>query len=200
MRWLRIVLRAAHARRVLHVGGAACALPRALAAEWPDGRQEVCEIDSRVLEMARAQLGLRRTRGLRVRQIEGRTHLATQGDDSWEAIVIDAFTGARIPHALITAEAAALYARIAPLTLINVVDDRAVRVVHTVAAALATAYPLVWTLGGRIGNTIVVATRTPIELDRVAAAAAADPAPPTLTGPLVTARRIAGTPALRDDH
>jgi hypothetical protein len=29
MRWLRIVLRAARARRVLHVGGAGCALPRA---------------------------------------------------------------------------------------------------------------------------------------------------------------------------
>ena len=42
MRWMRIVLRAARARRVLHVGGGGCALARALAAEDPGGRQEVC--------------------------------------------------------------------------------------------------------------------------------------------------------------
>ncbi|HEY1568550.1 MAG TPA: hypothetical protein VGF68_16100, partial [Solirubrobacteraceae bacterium] len=49
LRWIRVVLRAAHARRVLHVGGGACALPRALAAEDPGGRQEVCEVDADVL-------------------------------------------------------------------------------------------------------------------------------------------------------
>ena len=37
MRWMRIVLRAARARRVLHIGGGACALARALAAEDPSG-------------------------------------------------------------------------------------------------------------------------------------------------------------------
>jgi predicted O-methyltransferase YrrM len=66
MRWLRMILRAAHARRILHIGGAACALPRALAAEWPDGRQEVCELDSGVLELARAHMGLRRTPSVQV--------------------------------------------------------------------------------------------------------------------------------------
>ena len=46
MRWLRIVLRVAGARRVLHIGGGACALARALAAEDPTGLQEVCEFDA----------------------------------------------------------------------------------------------------------------------------------------------------------
>jgi spermidine synthase len=203
MRWLRIVLRAAHARRVLHIGGAACALPRALAAEWPGGRQEVCEIDAQVLEVARAHLGLRRARGLRVRHVEGRAHLGAQADDSWQAVVIDAFAGeggGQIPHALITVQAATLAARVAPLTLVNVVDDRAARVVNRVSAAFATAYPLVWTLSGRIGNTIVVAGRTPLPLERIAAAAAADPAPPKLTGPAATARQILSTPPLHDDR
>ena len=59
IRWLRIVLRAARARRVLHVGGGACALARALAAEDPGGRQEVCELDADVLAVAREHLGLR---------------------------------------------------------------------------------------------------------------------------------------------
>src|SRR5581483_5642124 len=72
MRWMRIVLRVARARRVLHVGGGACALPRALAAEDPTGRQEVCEVDPEVLALAREQFGLRRMPGLRVRVAEGR--------------------------------------------------------------------------------------------------------------------------------
>src|SRR5947209_11342687 len=45
LRWMRLVLRAVRARRVLHIGGGACALPRALAASDPNGRQEVCEVD-----------------------------------------------------------------------------------------------------------------------------------------------------------
>src|SRR5579862_6855171 len=62
MRWMRIVLRAARARRVLHVGGGACALARALAAEASDPAdadpghprlQEVCEVDPDVLAFAR---------------------------------------------------------------------------------------------------------------------------------------------------
>ena len=67
LRWIRIVLRAARARRVVHVGGGACALARALAAEDPGGRQEVCEVDAGVLALARDHLGLRRAPGLRVR-------------------------------------------------------------------------------------------------------------------------------------
>src|SRR5690348_5430941 len=60
LRWMRIVLRATGARRVLHIGGGACALPRALAAEDPESRQQVCEIDDQVLALAREHLGLRR--------------------------------------------------------------------------------------------------------------------------------------------
>ena len=47
LRWIRIVLNVAGARRVLHIGGGACALARALAAQDPGGRQEVCEADRR---------------------------------------------------------------------------------------------------------------------------------------------------------
>src|SRR6202012_2750445 len=103
LRWLRIALRAAHARRVLHVGGGACALARALAAEDPGGRQEVCECDERVLEVARAHLGLRRAPGLRVRHAEGRRFIADHPDGRWDAIVIDAFDGASVPRRVITA-------------------------------------------------------------------------------------------------
>ncbi|HTX09463.1 MAG TPA: fused MFS/spermidine synthase [Solirubrobacteraceae bacterium] len=203
MRWMRVVLRAARTRRVIHIGGGACALARALAAEDSDpahlGRQEVCEVDPEVLALAREHLGLRRTRGLRVRVAEGRAFVARQAPASWDAVAIDAFVSARVPRRLITAQAFSDVARVAPLALINVLDDRAAREVYLLAAGLSAAYPSVWSLGGRSGNTIVVGSAGRLDLDRIAAQAAADPSPARLTDPDRLAGLAAGTPALRDE-
>jgi hypothetical protein len=198
LRWMRIVLRCARARRVLHVGGGACALPRALAAEDPGGRQEVCEVDGDVLDLAREHLGLRRAPGLHVRLAEGRAFVARQADASWDAIVVDAFVGAAVPRTLITVEALADVARVAPLALVNVVDNRAGDDVRAVAAALMIAYPRAWALGGRVGNTVLAAGRADLDLDRIGALAAADPSPARLRRPGELARAVAGTVALRD--
>jgi hypothetical protein len=192
MRWMRIVLHAARARRVLHIGGGACALPRALAAEDPDSRQEVCEVDPTVVAVAREHLGLRRMPGLRVRCVEGRAFVARQPAASWDAVAVDAFVAAAVPWQLSTAEAASDFSRVARLAIINVLDDRSARRVLAIAAALATAFPRVWALGARAGNTIVVGSATALDLDRVAAAAAADPSPARLTRPAEMARRAGG--------
>ncbi|MGB9183771.1 MAG: fused MFS/spermidine synthase [Solirubrobacteraceae bacterium] len=200
LRWMRIVLRVAHARRVLHIGGGACALPAALAAEDPDGRQEVCEVNALVLAFARDHLGLRRAPGLRVRHAEGRAFLAEQGPRAWDAIVIDAFVGASVARRLITVQAIAEIARVAPLGLVNVVDNRSANEVRAIAAGLASAYPQVWTLGGRAGNILVVGSVEKLALDRIAARAAADPSPARLTAPAKLARLAAGTPPWRDEE
>jgi spermidine synthase len=200
MRWMRIVLRAAHARRVLHVGGGACALARALAAEDPGGLQQVCEVDAEVLALAREHLGLRRAPGLRVRHAEGRAFVAGQAAASWDAIVIDAYVDATVPRRLVSVEALTDVARVAPLALVNVVDDRSAREVRAVAAACSTAYPRVWALGNPSGNTIVAAAVARLQLGRIAAQAAADPSPARLTEPAAMARLIAGTPARRDEE
>ena len=105
LRWIRIVLDTAGARRVLHIGGGACALARALAAQDPGSRQEVCEADADVLELARAHMGLRRVPGLRVHHAEGRAFLTGRPAARWDAVVIDAFAGATVPRRLITAQA-----------------------------------------------------------------------------------------------
>ncbi|HUB75817.1 MAG TPA: fused MFS/spermidine synthase [Solirubrobacteraceae bacterium] len=199
LRWIRVVLRVAGARRVLHVGGGACALARALAAEDPRGRQEVCESDARVLEVARAHLGLRRAPGLRVRHAEGRAFIADHPDGRWDAVVIDAFDGATVARPLITAEAFAAAARATPLALVNVVDNRAARDVRLIAAGMRTAFASVWTLGARAGNTVVVGSATPPDLALVAARAAADPSPARVTLPSTLEPLLLGTAALRDD-
>lgn len=199
MRWMRIVLRAGRTRRVLHIGGGGCALPRAMAAEDPDGRQEVCEVDASVLAVAREHLGLRRARGLRVRHAEGRAFIAAQPDASWDAIAVDAFVGAAVPQRLITVEALADAARVAPLSVINVLDNRSARAVGAVAAALTNAYPCVWALGGRAGNTVLAAGPARFDLDLIAAQAAADLSPARLSTPNEIARLAAGSAPMRDE-
>jgi hypothetical protein len=96
--------------------------------------------------------------------------------------VIDAFVGARVPTPLLTVEALSDAARVAPLTLVNVVDNGSARDVNAAASAMAVAYPRVWTLGRQAGNTIVAGCTAAAEPDlvRVAAAAAADPSPARL--------------------
>jgi hypothetical protein len=199
LRWIRIVLEIAGARRVLHIGGGACALARALAAQDPGGRQEVCEADSDVLEFARAHMGLHRVPGLRVRHAEGRAFLTGRPADRWDAVVIDAFAGATVPRRLITAQAFAAVARAAPLALLNVVDNRSAREVRLVAGGMGTAYPSVWTLGARAGNSIVAGSATTLQLALIAARAAADPSPARLTMPATLAALLRGTIALRDE-
>jgi spermidine synthase len=198
LRWMRIVLTAVRARRVLHIGGGGCALARALAARDPHGRQEVCEIDADVLALAREHLGLRRAPGLHVRHGDGRAFAAAQPPGRWDAVVVDAFSGAIVPRRLVTRQAMAELARVAPVALVNVVDDRAGHDVRTIAAALAAVYPRVWSLGGRAGNTVLVGSRTAPDLDRIAARATADPSPARITRPNAMARALAGTVPLDD--
>jgi spermidine synthase len=153
-----------------------------------------------VLALAREHLGLRRAPGLHVRHAEGRAFVAGQSAASWDAIVIDAFVGAVVPRRLITAQALAEVARVAPLALVNVVDDRSQREVRTVAAGLRAAYPRVWTVGGRTGNAVVTGASTALPLDRIAAQLAADPSAARVTRPATVARQTAGWPALEDAH
>jgi len=159
LRWARLALRAFTARRVIHVGGAACALARAMLAEDPGSHQEVIEVDQRVIEIARAHLGLRRQPGLKVRIADGREFLGSRADASADAIVIDAFIGARIPAHLISAPALTDCARVAPVTIINVVDTAGWPQARAIAVPLAQAYPSVLALCPavrRSGNVLLI--------------------------------------------
>ena len=185
LRWTRLVLRAFGARHVLHVGGAACSLARALLVDDPGSRHEVFEVDGRVLEIARAHLGLRRQRGLKVRVADGRAALEARGDGSADAIVIDAFIGARVPRHLATAEALVNCARVAPLTVVNVVDTAGLRDARAVAAGLADAYAHVGALSSgsrKSGNLVLFGAAKPTPHRRLEGTAAADSSPARLLG------------------
>jgi hypothetical protein len=71
--------------------------------------------------------------------------------------------------------------------------------VRAIAAALGIAYPQVWALGARAGNTIVAGSATALDLDRIAAAAASDASPARPTPSAELTRLAAGAVPPRDD-
>jgi hypothetical protein len=176
LRWARLVLHAFTARRVLHVGGAACTLARALLAEDNESRQP----------------------GLRLRVGDGRAAVAAHADGSIDAIVVDAFLGARVPRHLATGEALADCARVAPLTVVNVVDTSGWPDARAVAAGLGEAYAHVAALAGggprRGGNVVLFGSTTKPRYTRLESVAAADASPARL----IRAPELGGVGAWRD--
>src|SRR3954447_26076725 len=187
LRRMRDVAEALGARRGVHVGGGACALARALAASDRERRQEVVEVDADVLAFAREHLGLRRAPGLRVRHGDGRAFLATRRDGSADAILVDAFVGARVPRHLATADALADAARVlAPggALAVNVVDAPPLDDARAIAAGQLAAFAVVAGLaagpvlrGRRSGNVVLIAAHRPLPLDRRRTRPAGRPAP-----------------------
>ena len=205
LRRMRDLVQMAGARRIVHVGGAGCALARALAAADASARQEVIELDAGVVELARSHLGLRRAPGLRVRVGDGRALLARRAAGSADAVLVDAFVGARVPRHLITAEALADLARVAGLAAVNVVDTRPLHDAAAIAAGLAAAFPHVLALGAagvlakrRGGNVVLAGAHALPPLERLRARAAADRSPGALLAPDAMPAFIGGAPAWRD--
>src|SRR3954452_23213912 len=208
LRRMRDLVEALRARRVIHVGGGAGALARALAVSDRERRQDVVEVDPHVLAFAREHLGLRRAPGLRVRQVDGRAFLATRRDGSADAILVDAFVGARVPRHLVTAEALAGAARVvAPggALAVNVVDAPPLNDARAIAAGLLEAFAVVAALGAgpvppgrRAGNVVLVAAHGPLPLERLRTRAPADASPAELLEPRDALAFAGGAPPWRD--
>jgi len=208
LRRMRDLVEALRARRVIHVGGGAGALARALAVSDRERRQDVVEVDPDVLAFAREHLGLRRAPGLRVRHGDGRAFLATRRDASADAILVDAFVGARVPRHLATAEALADAARVlAPggALAVNVVDAPPLDDTRAIATGLLDAFAVVAALaagpvlrGRRAGNVVLLAAHGPLPLERLRSRASADPSPAALLAPGDVPAFAGGTPPWRD--
>jgi spermidine synthase len=211
LRRMRDVVEALRARRIVHVGGAGCALARSLAASdrTRTRRQHVVEVDPEVVALAREHLGLRKAPGLKIKVADGRAWLAGREDASVDALLVDAFVGARVPRHLATVAALADAARVvAPrgALAINVVDAPPMDDVRAIAAGLRETFATVAALGGgpvlrarRQGNVVLVAGHGPLPLERLRVRAAADGASPAaLASPEELALLCRATPAWRD--
>jgi spermidine synthase len=211
LRRMRDLVEALRARRIVHVGGAGAALARSLAASdrAQSRRQHVIEVDAEVVALAREHLGLRKLPGLKIKVADGRAWLAGRDPASADALLIDAFVGARVPRHLATVQALRDAARVvAPggALAINVVDAPPMDDVRAIGAGLSEVFATVAALGAgpvlrgrRQGNVVLIAAHGPLPLERLRVRAAADGASPaTLAGPHEVQLLCRATPPWQD--
>lgn len=163
--------------RVLHVGGAGMTLARYVAATRPGSRQVVLEPDAGLVELVRRHAPLPRRSAISARPQDGRAGLRDVRDGWAQAVVVDAFAGARVPPELVTQQAWAEVARVrAPnaLVVMNVTDRApftwARRVVAGALVALdgvasdglAVGLEVATLRGRRAGNLLLVAPAAPL--------------------------------------
>lgn len=163
---------------LLHLGGGAFALPRALGVRRPELRQVVVERSAAVLRLAQSQLGLRSTRALRVIEGDARDVVERTATGSVDAVAGDAFVGRRTPRRLSTVEFVTHVARVLRrrgVYVVNLIDGPPWRVLAAHAATVRTALPHVVAVGSpavarlcESGNVLLAASRQPLQRSTLA--------------------------------
>lgn len=159
---------------VVHLGGAACALPRYVEAVRPGSRQVVIELDAELARLVRTWFDLPRSPRLRIQVADARDGLARRREASADVVVRDVFAGDATPAHVRTAEFLADVARVlrpGGIYLANVADAPPL---HGLRAELATASSVfdhvalvaetAMLRGRRYANAVVVASRRPLPL------------------------------------
>ncbi len=172
----------------LHIGAAACTLPRHLAHRLPDSGHIAVDVDATLPELVRTWWDLPRAPRLRIRAQDGLDALTTRRDASLDLVVRDAFSGDRTPAHLTTAAwwtHAARVLRSGGLVLANVgshpgspaAADDARAATQACGDAIAIGEPAVLR-GRRRGNVVLaVAPAGGIDVDALRRYAASAPLP-----------------------
>lgn len=93
-------------RRVLMIGLGGGTLSNVLLALYPEVELDLVEVDQAVVNVARKYFDLQEPENTRVHTIDGRVFIrrAALRNQSWDLIILDAFTGEYIPEHLMTLE------------------------------------------------------------------------------------------------
>ncbi|WP_409484697.1 spermidine synthase [Arsenicicoccus dermatophilus] len=194
---------------VTHVGGAGLSLARYVEATRPGSPQIVLEPDAELTEAVRRELPLPRRHRIRVRPVDGRSGVAALRDGSADVVVVDAYADGRVPADLGTVEFLTDLARVlAPsgVVLLNLADEAAGRYVAAVAAGAAVAglgQQCVLAThdvlkGRRFGNSVLVASTSPLDLDELRRRVARSPFPTGVRAGPELVRRAAAVRPLTD--
>jgi SAM-dependent methyltransferase len=197
---------------VLHIGGGGFTFPRYIEAMHPEARQTVLELDPRVYEIARSELGYVPHERIDVRLGDARQAIRALPSEAFDLVFGDAFGGLAVPWHLTTTEFLDEVARVLRpdgAYIANLIDYPPLRFVRAEAATAATRFRNVAIIAGSGivdgqagGNLVLVASETP--LDKVSVEAAISvwgEAEPTavLAGPDEVAAFIGSSPVLSDD-
>ncbi len=169
----------------LHIGGGGATMPRYLAATRPGTDSEVFEVDRGVVDLDRKRLGLRTNDKLRVRVVDGRVGLQESPADHDDLVIGDAFGGVTVPWHLTTRETAQQVQRVlrpGGIYAVNTIDYPPNRFSHAEYATLASTFRYVAVMAApellenaKGGNAVLVASDSPLPVDRIRAGLANHP-------------------------
>ncbi|MER6910675.1 fused MFS/spermidine synthase [Streptomyces sp. NPDC000594] len=173
--------------RVVHLGGGAFTLARYIAATRPRSTQQIVEIDAALVGLVRERLPLDPGARIRVRSLDARAGLARIPDGWADLIIADAFSGARTPAHLTSAEFLAEVRRaLAPggRYAANLTDGPPLAHLRGQIATAASVFPELAlaadpaVLRGRLfGNAVLLASDAPLPLAELTRRVAGDPHP-----------------------
>ncbi len=190
---------------VVHVGGGGATLPRWLADARPGSAQVVFESHAELLSVVRTRLPLAVDSGIDLRSGDGRAGVADRPTDSADVLVVDAFSGGRVPAELSTTEFFGDLARVlrpSGILLVNAAGATSSVYVRRLVAAIAVHFPEILLHGADnvddVGN-LVIAAAAPGRLPGAVLLAQDGPMgpPAALSGPELAAF-IAGVEPLSD--
>ena len=168
---------------VLHIGGGGFTFPRYLEAVHPEARQVVLELDPRILEIARSELGYVPSDRIDVRLGDARQSIRALPSDAFDLVFGDAFGGLAVPWHLTTTaflDEVTRVLRPGGAYVANLIDYPPLGFVRAEAATAATRFPQVSVISGRQtidgdsgGNLVLVASETPLDREALEAAISA---------------------------
>ena len=209
--WTAAVIDAVHPPgplRVAHLGGAGCAFPRYLAATRPASRQLVFEVDQRLVDLVRGTFGASGSAGFKLKVADAREGVAGLADASQDVVVRDAFLHDRVPAHLTTREFLADVDRVlAPggVWIANLADRPPLPHSRAELATTGSVFAHVAVLGEaavfrgrRYGNTLVVASQSPLPEQALVRALSGGAAPARLVAGQDARNFCAGASVVRD--
>ena len=188
----------------VHIGGGAATLPRWIAETRPGSVQVVFEPHAELLRVVQTRLPVPDGCGIDFRLADGRSGLADLPTGSSDLVVVDAFSGGRVPADLSSAEFFADADRVLRASGILLVNSTAAArsvYLRRLVAAVARSFTEVLVHGdydGTVGNLVLAAARSG-GLPAAAVLAEDGPMGPplALSGPVLTAF-VDGADALTD--
>ena len=164
---------------VLHLGGGGFTFPRYVEATRPGARQTVLELDPRVLQVAREELGFTPSDTLQVTVGDARRSIEKLPTDAFDLVVGDAFGGLAVPWHLTTTEFLGEVQRVlrpGGMYVMNLIDYPPLGFVRAEATTARRLFGHVAVISSRStlavesgGNVVLVASAEPLDVGAVTA-------------------------------
>jgi spermidine synthase len=185
----------------VYLGGGAFTVPRYVRATRPGSDQTIFEIDGDLVDVVETRIDFDRGKDVDIVVGDGRLGMADTDDDSADVVVGDAFGSRAVPFHLATQEFMRDVDRVLTsggIYVANIIDGAQEQFLRAEAATIASVFDYVVVvrgpriLAGRNGNSTVVASQSPIDVDALATRLAADANPSDRSDAQLDVDRVVG--------